>query len=322
MSGFLKGVGTVVLTAVLAALPAGVGARLLMRLVAVTESGSYEPITLGGTTGIVTAFAVFALPAVAVMLRFRRLRYRIGIGYGLLFTVFPAGGFMIPGEEALASSHSAAVFALNRALFVTWFVGYGVLLAWVVDRLQGLRRERAGSWPARFAVATGVLWVAYTAEAALSSAWLSHGLMHALIAVVAAGYAVAALGCVRLGRPLAASLGAVAIGQLIEAVGGTIEQPAGAVHTLGGLLSMAALLCVIAFAVALVFTVRPLWVSVPAALLPLSLPLIGQPPAVPLAFVSGLAWVALASGRPQPVGRTEPVESAPAMAAVTFNESS
>jgi hypothetical protein len=207
-------------------------------------------------------------------------------------------------------------------VFVTWFVGYGVLLAWVVDRLQRVQRERARSWPARFALVTGVFWVAYAAEAALSSAWLSHGLMHALIAVVAGGYAVAALGCGRLGRPMAAALAAAAIGQAIEAVGGTVEHPAGAVHAVGGVLSVAALLVVLAFAVALALTVRPLWVSLPAALLPVSLPMIGQSLAVPLALVSGLAWIALVGGRSQPVGRTEPAESAPAMAAVTFNESS
>ncbi len=136
---FLRGLGITVLANVAAGVATGTGARLAMRVVALTDDDPGTTFTLGGTFGILFAVTLFSTPVALLFVALRRKilgsDLRKGLVLGAVVVLFPGLPFVLP--EAAQIGH----WWLNVPMFGGLLVGWGVLLSvaagWLDRRLPG-----------------------------------------------------------------------------------------------------------------------------------------------------------------------------------------
>jgi hypothetical protein len=127
----------------------GAGARLAMRIVALTDDSPGTVFTAGGTLVILLAVAVVASPLAVVFVSVRRFvsgsDLRRGVKYGAGIAV---PGLLIPAGEAF----QIGIVPLNVLMFGGLFVLYGVLLSVSIGALErrirrpGRRRAEIRPW--------------------------------------------------------------------------------------------------------------------------------------------------------------------------------
>jgi len=141
----LRRVRITVMAGLIGGVTVGIGARLAMRVVALTDDTPGTLLTAGGTLGIVIVLLMSSLPLAVVYVAIERfLRgsdLRKGLTYGAAILVFPGALFLGGGGEIT----EIGVPALNLPMFASLFVLYGVVVARAVGWLE---RRRGGSDPA------------------------------------------------------------------------------------------------------------------------------------------------------------------------------
>jgi hypothetical protein len=134
----LRLAGLLLLAEVVAGVTLGIGMRVAMRVVALTDDSPGTAFTLGGTLGIIAAVTVLLLPVAALFLGVRRFLKgsprRRGAIFGL-WLVLPL--LALPAREAF----EIGFVPLNVAMFGSLFVLYGVVLSVTLHRLERRIRQ-------------------------------------------------------------------------------------------------------------------------------------------------------------------------------------
>jgi len=137
----LRVVGIVFLAELCAGLALGIGMRLAMRVVALTDGTPGTEFTLGGTAAILVIVSILMAPVAALFVSVRRFlrgsARRQGAIFGLWLVV---PGLAVPAREAF----QRGFVPLNIVLFGSAFILYGVVLSVAMSGLER-RTRRAGA---------------------------------------------------------------------------------------------------------------------------------------------------------------------------------
>jgi hypothetical protein len=141
--------GVVLAATAVAGVAFGVGARVVMRVVALTDAAPGTEFTVGGTVGLIIGATMATFPFVLLFLGIRRFlpqatRAR-ALAYGLGLLAFPGVPFLL-GLGNGGEITDIGIPLLNRAMFGALFVGWGAAIALAV---QGLGRRIARPEPRR-----------------------------------------------------------------------------------------------------------------------------------------------------------------------------
>jgi hypothetical protein len=120
----------------------GIGARLAMRVVALTDSTPGTVLTVGGTLGLLVISLIATFPITLLFMTLRRrltgspFRRGLLFGAGLLGVVGPL--FLTSGEIV-----ELGIPALNAAMFGSLFLLWGVTASLTLHRLESRTRAPA-----------------------------------------------------------------------------------------------------------------------------------------------------------------------------------
>jgi hypothetical protein len=123
----------VALAQLMTGITVGAGARLAMRIVALTDDSPGTVFTAGGTLIILFAVALVASPLAVIFVAIRRIvsgsDLRRGVKFGMVVAI---PGLLLPASEAF----QIGIVPLNVLMFGGLFVGYGALLSVSIAALE------------------------------------------------------------------------------------------------------------------------------------------------------------------------------------------